>query len=330
MNHNYPGIDTGRRHYYSSSRGPFHNVNNILMFYGGGHRGWIVETIISALRDKEVTDRVFHIHGESGSGKTMLSLVLCDRLRRSMHTIRYEHPVITPSRLLRHLLIELCPQNADLISAEQARLGADKASIDSALNCIRKQIVANMSLAHSRPYVLLIDSPCRLSAEVARLIDVLGELKADEQSALFCCIFHTTDESAVRLSRMASSAHQQNNHFWLRRLTLSEIEEYLCHHMMLFDYNRRNMFTRQMAYFIAERTEGVLRSINSLARDAFTIANLEDTDRLSMSHLLMAGLPVREDSTSRSEFKAKRPRSRIALVGLGVVALLAGALVLIY
>ena len=95
--------------------------------------------------------------------------------------------------------------------------------------------------------------------------------------------------------------------------------------MLLFDFNRRDLFTREMAYFIADRSEGVFRSINTLARNAFTIANLEDADRLSMSHLLMAGLPPREEHSTESGFLARHKGQVIALMGSCVVASAAAA-----
>ena len=125
MNYNDTSVETGRRHYYSSSQGPFYNANNIFMFYGGGDRGIIVENIVAALRSDE---QIIHVHGERGSGKTMLSLVLSDKLKHRFNTIRYDVPDISGSLLLRHLLIELCPQQADLITAEQAQEGVDRES----------------------------------------------------------------------------------------------------------------------------------------------------------------------------------------------------------
>ena len=48
------------------------------MFYGGGDRGNIAESIIQSIRTNEP---LTHVHGERGSGKTMLSLVISDRLK---------------------------------------------------------------------------------------------------------------------------------------------------------------------------------------------------------------------------------------------------------
>jgi len=317
MNYYDTSVETGRRHYYSSSQGPFYNANNIFMFYGGGDRGNIAESIVRALR---TDDQIVHVHGERGSGKTMLSLVLSDKLKHRYNTIRYDVPDISGSLLLRHLLIELCPQAADLITAEQAQEGVDRESMDIALASIVRQLSNARAQKSSKPYVLMIDSQAELDSQVLRIVDELASLRVADQSIMHCLVFHRVSDDAARSINAHRSASQPKNHYWLRRLTLAEINEYLQHHMMLFDFNRRDLFTREMAYFIADRSEGVFRSINTLARNAFTIANLEDADKLSMSHLLMAGLPPRAEPSIESGFLARHKGQVIAFMGSCVVA----------
>ena len=282
------------------------------MFYGGGNRGNIVERTIRAVKNGEP---VVHVHGEAGSGKTITSLVISDRIKHSFHTMRYDLPDITAAKLLRHLLIELVPQSSDTISAEQAQHGASQADIDVAIACIRHQLESGRRANNKKPYILIIDSKGSLDADALKVIETLTAIRIDHCPAIHCVVFHTTSCNVERYATAHGVPSQKtDNHFWLRRLTLSEINEYLRHHMMLYDFNRRDLFTREMAYFIAERSEGVFKSINTLARNAFTIANLEEADKLSMSHLLMAGLPVVEEPTSRLEFMGRY--RRLATVAL--------------
>jgi len=107
------------------------------MFYGGGDRGNIVESIIRSLRADE---QLIKVHGEHGSGKTLLSLVISDRMENRYSTIRYDVPDISESLLLRHLLIELCPQKADLISAEKAQTGVEPEEVATALIALINQL----------------------------------------------------------------------------------------------------------------------------------------------------------------------------------------------
>ena len=312
MNDNDNAVDAGRRLYYSSSQGPFYNANNIYMFYGGGNRGNIVERTIRSVKKGEP---VVHVHGEAGSGKTITSLVISDRIKHSFHTMRYDLPAITAPRLLRHLLIELVPQSSDTITAEQAQLDASQSDIEGAIACIERQLESSCQSKDNKPYILIIDSKGSLDADTLEVIETLTAFKVNDKPVIHCVVFHTADNNVERyVTADGTTAQKADNHFWLRRLTLSEINEYLRHHMMLYDFNRRDLFTREMAYFIADRSEGVFKSINTLSRNAFTIANLEEADKLSMSHLLMAGLPVVEEPVSRLEFMARY--RRLATVAL--------------
>lgn len=306
-------LETGRRLYYSSSQGPFYNANNIYMFYGGGNRARIAESVIKAIRSRE---SIVHVHGEAGSGKTMLSLVISDRIKHRFNTIRYDLQELSASKLLRHLLIELAPQDSDLISSEQAQHGADPESIERAICCIEEQLCKPCQSRNSKPFVLFIDSKEALGAGALEVAQRLSGCKSSHENVFHCVIFHTTASNAERYAAVSETPYQSENHFWLRRLTLAEISEYLRHHMMLFDFNRRDLFTREMAYFIADRSEGVFKSINTLARNAFTIANLEEADKLSMSHLLMAGLPVVDETPYKTGLAVRYRKATVCLFGL--------------
>jgi len=155
------------------------------------------------------------------------------------------------------------------------------------------------------------------------ILERLSAPRADQKSSLHCVVLHTAESNAERYAANSETPYQSGNHFWLRRLSLAEINEYLRHHMMLFDFNRRDLFSREMAYFIADRSEGVFKSINSLARNAFTIANLEEADRVSMSHLLMAGLPNLNESTSDSPFLSRHRGAAVSFVAMCAFATIA-------
>jgi len=328
MSFNEQSISAEKRHYYSSSQGPFHNANNILMFFGGGGRGEIVETIIRSLR---LGDSIVTVGGERGSGKTMMSLVLADRLKHRYNIIRYDLPQISTSLMLRHLMIEICPQQADLITADQALNGASKALIEESVNCLSAAL--HKASPGDKPYMLTVDSQANLDVPTLRVLNDLVRTQNEDDPGLQIVLFRRT-ESGEQHSRTAQSiagdksANTAEDHYWLRRLTLNEISDYLRHHMMLFDFNQRDVFTREMAYFIADRSEGVFRSINTLARNGFMVAGLEDAEHVSMSHLLAAGLPAPEAPADTHGFLWRHRSAVVGLLGCGVLLGLTLAIVL--
>ena len=323
MNYKEQTISAGKRHYYSSSQGPFHNANNIYMFYGGGERGQIVDTLIRSLR---IEGELITVHGERGSGKTMLSLVLADRLKHRYNTIRYDHSQLSAALLLRHLLIELNPLGAELISAEQAAIGADVKSLSTAAERLTSAL-KSPPLA-DKPYVLTVDSSADIDDRSLQLLLDLASVRVEGKPVIYIVLFRRVEDDVAPSVSSHAVINRPDNHYWLRRLSLAEIAEYLHHHMMLFDFNRRDMFTREMSYFFADRSEGVFRSINNLARNAFLIASLEDETQVSMSHLLTAGFPSSHAAESvRPCFLSRHRRGVIAILGSSVAVSIA-ALVL--
>ncbi len=316
MGMNESSISAEKKHYYSSSQGPFHNANNILMFFGGGGRGELVEATINSLRQSE---SVIRITGEPGSGKTMLSLVLADRLKHRHNIIRYDLPLVSQAFMLRHLLIEVCPDKAQAIGVGRE---VDEAIIKKGVENLTAALKEGAS--RERPYLLIIDSQSNIDADCLRMLNNIMQSQKNENPILQVLIFSRKNaSSASSPATLQSDSVKKAGHYTLRRLSLSEINEYLAHHMMLFDFNQRNVFTREMAYFIADRSEGVFRSINTLARNAFMVASLEDASQVTMSHLLTAGLPVPTEPDVTDRFVFRHRRLIVSLLGFSVLGSLA-------
>jgi type II secretory pathway predicted ATPase ExeA len=320
MGINEPSISAEKRQYYSSSHGPFHNANNILMFFGGGDRGLIVETIMRSLR---LGDRLITVGGERGSGKTMMSLVLADRLKHRHNIIRYDLPQLTPALLLRHLLIEICPQKAAALDLDVNASGLD---INAAFVTLSGALAADSP--GNKPYLLTVDSHADVDQQTLQIMQDLVAGASGVGQGLQIILFRRT-LSGKRVSQEVNTlagfnaANMAEDHYWLRRLTLNEINEYLRHHMMLFDFNQRDMFTREMAYFVADRSEGIFRPINTLARNGFMLASLEDAEKVSMSHLLAAGLPEPEPPIKTHGFMWRHRAAMMGLLGTSILATIA-------
>lgn len=309
MSYKEQSTSVDNRHSYLSSQGPFHHANNIYLFFGGGERGQIVESILGEIRRG---DQLITVHGEQGSGKTMIALVLADRLKHRFNTIHYELPSLSIGKVLRHLLIEICPRQVELLSSERAASAADESTIEQAteqlFSALEKKSPGN------KPYVLLIDSQAPIETETMKLIQRLSQFQKSGAPAIRVVLFRKIEADAARMVAGHSVIDQPRYHYWLRRLTLVEINEYLRHHMMLFDFNQRDMFSRDMAYFIADRSEGVFNAINSLAKNAFTLAGLQDSKQVSMAHLLAVGLPDPVE-VDRGSFLYRHRQSALLLLG---------------
>lgn len=410
-----------KRRFPLSTEGPFHTANNLHLFYGGGDRGAISEGIVQRLRK---SPEPVVISGEPGSGKTMLSLVLADRLKRNYNVIRYEHAQVDSASLLRHLLIEISPQAAVALSRNlqeslepsvqrpgfsksktirgrlkrestfakemsrdvvfdgvalgtsesdtQEQLEPDSAkrtpldvqglaaraqthvqakSLDSAVDkTTDKHLLESMFTSirstleqgtpNNKPVLLILDARESPDQQCLNLLYRLAQTTNRFGNVFSVALFLTCDPPASPYANRkqhgasnaidvvtssadrAQDANDPRPDFMLRRLSLAEVSEYLQHHMLLFDFNKRDLFSRDMAYFIADRTDGNFKAINVLARNAFMLAGLECAQQMSMSHLLVAGLPQRPEKKQRWYKKGRKAqRLGVGMIGTGCVAI---------
>lgn len=311
------GADLDRRYEHVSAEVPFAPVASILDFFGGGGRAAILDAITISMGNG---DALVHVQGEPGSGKTMLANVLSERFAASHNIVRFERESFSVGELLHQLVIDLCPRqmSAPALESKERHRHWGASEIDAAKEAIIDRLA--VSTPGDRPVLLLLDSAGTLQPPVQRLLNELCEVRRMGRRMLQAVVFERIDSEAFKASGSARIPEQSLSHHRLRRLTLAEIGQYLHNHMLVFDFNRRDVFSREMTYFVADRSEGVFRSINTIARNAFTIARLEGRNRPSMSHLLLAGLPQQEESEPHRGFVMRHRKAVFALLGSTVVA----------
>lgn len=322
MNMQDSSVSSDRTRPDAITQGPFSVAPNIYLFFGGGDRGQIVDGLIRAMGSAD--SELMSVYGEPGSGKTLMSLVLADRMKHRRNIIRYDHDQLSTAKLLRHLLIEISPGNADEITSASVPGNSSSPSTDLALQRLWHALQSPMP--NDKPFLLIIDSSGTLDGPTRVLLRQLAALRYQGRSNIQIVMFEREG-----IQRPVGQIERPGFEFWLRRFTLPEIGEYLYHQMLCFDYNRRELFRRDMAYFIAERSEGVMSRINELARHAMMFADLDSSepDRATMARMLMSGGVLDDEISEKSQnFLSKHRVALIALLGLGVVASLASGVAL--
>jgi len=246
-------------------------------------------------------------------------------MKHRRNIIRYDHEKISTANLLRHLLIEISPSDADAVTSDSQLDNTSERSTDLALQRLWHALQSPMP--NDKPFLLIIDSKGTMEGPTRVLLKQLAALRYQGRSNIQIVVFEQESEH-----KPVSQLERPGFEFWLRRLTLPEIGEYLYHQMLCFDFNRRELFRRDMAYFIAERSEGVMSRINELARHAMMFADLDGSrpDRAMMSRMLMSGGTLEEESSqSRQKFLSKHRGALIALLGFGVIASIASGVALL-
>jgi len=303
--------------------GPFSRAHNLYLFFGGGDRGHIVDALTRAIGNRD--SELLSVRGEPGSGKTMMSLVLADRMKHRRNVIRFDHDTTSTAALLRHLLIEISPRHADTVATPSLSEVQSAPSTDLALQRLWQALQS--PLPNDKPFLLIIDSDSSLDDAGHALLKRLAELRYQGRSTIQIVLFER--DTATRSS---FNAERPGYEFYLRRLTLPEIGEFLYHQMLCFDFNQRGLFTRDMAYFITERSEGLFSQIKELARQAMMFSDIDgpNGEHPMMSQMLMTRPSMNDEvSDSGQNFLSKHRGALIVLLGLSVVVSIASGIALL-
>ena len=317
MSMHYTSISTDRIRPDATKQGPFGRAHNIYLFFGGGDRGMIVDSLTRSLGNRD--SELMTVRGEPGSGKTMMSLVLADRMKHRRNLIRFDHDTNSTAALLRHLLIEISPRHGDSATTAELSKNTETPSTDLALQRLWQALQS--PLPNDKPFLLIIDSNSKLDNAALVLLKRLAAIRFQQRASIQIVLFeHEVDESSA--SESSGETARTGKDFTLRRLTLPETGEFLYHQMLCFDFNLRGLFTRDMAYFITERSEGVFSRIKELSRQAMLFADVESAngDQSVMSQMLMSSSPLHGDQPEpRQKFLPRHRGALITLLGLSVV-----------
>src|SRR5574340_925 len=106
--------------HFGLSQPPFRITAHTEFFYGGGHRGAILDALIYAIRQGE---GIVKVSGEVGSGKTMLCRMLQERLPAEVETVYLANPSVSPDEILHAIAFEMqlsLPRDAERLEVMQA------------------------------------------------------------------------------------------------------------------------------------------------------------------------------------------------------------------
>lgn len=233
--------------------------------------------------------------GEVGSGKTLLSRTLADRLGERYEVGMILNPRLTPRQFLKTVALELGvavprSQIADLLDQIYARL----LELDQA----------------GRPALLIVDEahliPSRATFEEIRL---LTNFQLDERN-LISILLVGQPELRQRLRHTSYRALTQRigAHFDLRALTLAEAREYVQHRLQVAGATRV-IFDDAAVERLHAASGGVPRVLNHLATQALIEGMARDRERIDVA-AVEAALVGQDFLEPRREAPRTAPREK--------------------
>ena len=279
---------------------PFRITPHTDFFFDGADRGTTLEALVYAVLHDE---GIVKVSGEVGSGKTMLSRVLMERLPAHVDTIYLATPSLAADEILHAI-------------ADDLELALPRERRALALRELQEQLIRRY--AGGRRVVVLIDEAHVMPDDTLEQVRLLSNLESNRHKLLQIVLFGQPELDDMLAKASLRQLRDRITHaFRMRPLAGPDVGNYLSFRMRAAGYRGPEVFTRRAAALIARASGGLTRRINILADKSLLAAFTRNTHAVTPREVRAA---IRD-----AEFTRAAPRTR---PGVYVAGALVGGLAL--
>ncbi len=245
--------------HFGLSEPPFRITPHTDFFFDGADRGATLEALIYAVLHDE---GIVKVSGEVGSGKTMLSRVLMERLPKHVDTIYLATPSLAADEILHAIADEL-----DLKLSERRTV---------ALRELQEHLIR--LYGEGRRVVILVDEAHVMPDDTLEHVRLLSNLESNRHKLLQIVLFGQPELDATLAKSSLRQLRDRITHaFRMRPLSQLEVAKYLSFRMRAAGYRGPEVFTARAASLLARASGGLTRRINILADKSLLAAFTENT-----------------------------------------------------
>ena len=286
---------------------PFRITPHTEFFFAGANRGATLEALVYAITAGE---GLVKVTGEVGTGKTMLSRVLMERLPETVVTLYLAVPSLTRDEML-------------IAIASELGIATDGASTTQLLRSLQQKLVELH--AGGRQVVALIDEAHAMPLPTLEEIRLLSNLETGTEKLLQIVLFGQPElDEHLALPNMRQLKERITHAFLLDPLPARDIRDYINFRLRAAGYHGPDLFGPEALRIIAEASEGLTRRINIYADKTLLAAFAAGTHSVSADHARAA---VSDTQIVVAPKPSSRPVALAALAGLaaGIVIGFGGA-----
>lgn len=288
---------------------PFGITPNGRFFFEGQERGAILDALQHAVLDE---DGIIVVVGEVGSGKTMLSRMLAERLPREQVDLVY---LANPSFGPREILLSLIADWGLKAPGEG----------QSPVLTIQEALLERH--AQGRRAVALIDEAQAMQPESLEEIKLLSNLETAQQKLLQIVLFGQPElDDLLAQPRLRQVRDRVVHRFELQPLAGPDAAAYIEHRLRRAGWQGGALFEPRALRRLIDASGGRIRAIHQLADKALLAAFAQGARQVSAEHVRLAGEDIRGARRPARPAAARwrRPLAWLALALAGAGA--AGAL----
>jgi MSHA biogenesis protein MshM len=271
--------------HFGLSEAPFRITPHTDFFFDGADRGATLEALVYAVLHDE---GIVKVSGEVGSGKTMLSRVLMERLPGHVDTIYLATPSLGKDEILHAI-------------AEELDLGVGDARTSVALRALQEHLIG--LYAAGRRVVILVDEAHVMPDETLEQVRLLSNLESSRHKLLQIVLFGQPELDATLAKPSLRQLRDRITHsFRMRPLSRPEVARYLSFRMRAAGYRGPDVFGARAIALLARASSGLTRRVNILADKALLAAFTGNTHAVTEREVRAA--------IADSEFARPRERQR--------------------
>ena len=266
--------------HFGLSSDPFRITPDTGLFFTGGQRGDILEgLIVASMHDEGIVSVV----GEIGMGKTMLSRMLLERLRKlPSDTVYLANPVFDRDEILGAIAHDLMPE------PPQGNRAQMLASLEAVL--IERY-------AQGRRVVVVIDEAHSMPATTLEEIRLLSNLETTQHKLLKIVLFGQPELDELLAAPQLRQVKDRISHrFELQPLNAREASAYLMFRLHKVGWKGGELFDAAALRLLVQASEGRTRKLNMLADKSMLAAYAEGVPQVGISQVRRAA----SDSLPRS------------------------------
>ena len=273
---------------------PFRITPHTDFFFDGADRGATLEALLYAVVHDE---GIVKVSGEVGSGKTMLSRVLMERLPAQVDTI-----YLATASFERDEILHAIGEELDLKLSQERR--------SSALRALQERLIELYGAG--RRVVVLIDEAHVMPDETLEQVRLLSNLESNRHKLLQIVLFGQPElDETLAKPQLRQLRDRITHSFRMRPLPAYEVARYVSFRMRAAGYRGPEVFAARAVTAMARASGGLTRRINILADKALLAAFTENTHGVSEAHVKAAIA----DSEFAAVSPARRGRAPLFLAG---------------
>ena len=283
---------------------PFKITPHTEFFFAGANRGETLEALIYAITSGE---GIVKVTGEVGAGKTMLCRVLMERLPKSVETIYFAVPSLSPDELLATV-------------ANDLGVSTDGGNITKLIRALQVRLIEIHG--SGKRVVALIDEAHAMPVETLDQIRLLSNLETSHEKLIQIVLFGQPElDQHLSMPNIRQLKERITHSFNLLPLPARDIKDYLNFRLRAAGYHGPDLFSADALKLIAEASEGLTRRINIYADKTLLAAYAAGTHTITTDHVRAA---ITDTQIILPGLKSNRKKLWFAIAATMVVGVVIG------